>query len=81
MMTVDQHLPDATAGGAGGHFSLASLRLRIAVWARTCADYYGAAAKYERLSRLSNAELRRRGMSRETLARDVCEACERRDES
>jgi hypothetical protein len=27
---------------------------------------------YEQLSRLSDAELKRRGLSRDTLARDVC---------
>lgn len=78
MMTMDQHLSDASTG-ATGQLSLASLWSRIAVWVRTCTDYYDAAAAYEQLSRLSNAELQRRGLSRETLAREVCEACERRD--
>jgi hypothetical protein len=78
MMTMDQHLSDASTG-ATGQLSLASLWSRIVVWVRTCADYYDAAAAYEQLSRLSNAELQRRGLSRETLAREVCEACERRD--
>jgi hypothetical protein len=45
---------------------------RIGTWATTCADYYAAAAMYEQLSRLSNAELHKRGLSRDTLARDVC---------
>ena len=45
---------------------------RIATWATTCADYYAAATMYEQLSRLSNAELHKRGLSRDTLARDVC---------
>jgi hypothetical protein len=36
------------------------------------ADHYAAAAMYEQLSRLSDAELQRRGLSRSTLARDVC---------
>lgn len=50
-----------------------SLGSHVAVWIRTCADYYAAAAMYEQLSRLSDAELKRRGLSRENLARDVCE--------
>jgi hypothetical protein len=44
---------------------------------RAFADYYAAAALYEHLSRLSNAELGRRGLSRATLARHVLEACDR----
>jgi hypothetical protein len=49
-------------------------RMRTAAWLRTCATYYRAAVMYERLAGLSNAELQRRGLSRATLARDVCEA-------
>ena len=48
-------------------------------WIADCieamADHYAAAAKYEELSRLADAELRRRGLSRATLARDVLAAC------
>jgi hypothetical protein len=48
-------------------------------WIADCievmADHYAAAAKYEELSRLADAELRRRGLSRSTLARDVLAAC------
>jgi hypothetical protein len=50
------------------------LRVRIAAWFRTCVDYYEAAALYEELNRLSDAELARRGLSRPNLARDVCAA-------
>jgi hypothetical protein len=57
--------------------SIRSVGPRIVTWAETCADYYAAAAMYERLSRLSDAELARRGLSRATLARDVCAACDR----
>lgn len=42
-----------------------------------CSNYYAAAAMYEQLSKLSNAELHRRGLSRDTLARDVCRSCDR----
>jgi predicted TPR repeat methyltransferase len=61
--------------------SLPSLRPRFkALWSRlkewtmVALNHYRAAAAYEQLSRLSDAELRRRGLSRETLARDVVEA-------
>src|SRR5262245_26918502 len=47
------------------------LGLRIVAWADHCADCWAAAAMYEQLSRLSDAELARRGLSRGTLAHDV----------
>jgi hypothetical protein len=47
----------------------------------TCADYHAAAARYEELSRLSDAELERRGLSRDRLARDLSEAAGRHSES
>jgi hypothetical protein len=40
---------------------------RIVTWADSCADYYAAAAMYQELSALSDAELTRRGLSRATL--------------
>jgi hypothetical protein len=47
----------------------------MARWIADCigvmADHYAAAAKYEQLSRLSDAELKQRGLSREALARHV----------
>jgi hypothetical protein len=52
---------------------ISSLGRRIADWLATAADYYAAAAIYEQLSRLSDVELHRRGLSRATLARDVCQ--------
>ena len=54
-----------------------SLAQRIADWITTAADYYEAAAMYEQLSRLSDAELTRRGLSRATLGWDVSQACDR----
>ena len=54
-----------------------SIGRRIATWADTCADYYAAAAMYEQLSALSDAELSRRGLSRATLAGEVRAACDR----
>ena len=48
----------------------------IADCIKTLADYYAAAAKYEQLCRLSDAELKRRGFARATLARDLVAACD-----
>jgi hypothetical protein len=53
-----------------------SIGHRIGAWASACADYYRAAALYDELRGLSDAELQRRGLSRDTLARDVCQACD-----
>ena len=50
---------------------------RIAAWMAICAEYHAAAAHYEELSRLSDAELSRRGLTRDTLARDLCETADR----
>jgi hypothetical protein len=52
---------------------LGALKAYLAAWIETCAASYEAAALYDRLSGLSDTELRRRGLSRETLARDVFE--------
>ena len=57
--------------------SIKSLAHHVRMWVNTCADYYAAAAMYEQLGRLSNAELHKRGLSRDTLARDVCQSCDR----
>ena len=57
--------------------AFSSLAHRVADWITTAADYYEAAAIYEQVSRLSDAELNRRGLSRATLARDICHACDR----
>jgi hypothetical protein len=75
----------AFTGGARGACELAAPRSNwirsigpsSVVWFRTCGDYYKAAAMYERLSALSDAELARRGLSRTTLAQDGCAACVR----
>jgi hypothetical protein len=81
MTTRDQIL--SSAGFAAGRpaKSLAnwikSIGGRIAAWADTCADYYAAAAIYEQLSALSDAELARRGLSCASLAHDVRAACDR----
>ena len=56
---------------------ITSAHQRLAVWIETCADYWAAAAIYEQLSALSDAELARRGLSRTTLGQDVRTACDR----
>ena len=80
-MTVhDRLLPSQAIRPNASHspfFGLrSSLRRRIADWIRTAADYYAAATIYEQLARLSDAELHRLGLSRATLARDICQACD-----
>jgi len=68
----------ATGKSAGSLANrIRSIAGRIATWADTCADYYAAAAMYEQLSVLSDAELARRGLSRATLAHDVRATCDR----
>ena len=56
---------------------LDALKKYVVAWAETCADYYAAASLYDELSRLSDAELHRCGLSRDTLARDISQACDR----
>lgn len=49
------------------------LMFKAITWAESCADAHAAAALYANLSRLSDAELQRRGLARDTLARDLLE--------
>lgn len=56
-----------------------SLSRHIANFVATCVAYYTAAILYERLRGLSDVELARRSLNRVTLARDICEAGERKD--
>ena len=51
---------------------LGALAGYLATWCATCADYYEAAALYEELAALADAELHRRGLSRATLPRNAC---------
>ena len=46
-------------------------RMRFVCWLKKCADAYSNAVVYENLSRLSDAELKHRDLSRDILARDV----------
>ena len=64
--------------GLSRNARLGALAAYLATWCGTCADYYEAAALYEELSALSDAELQRRGLSRATLARYVSTACDGR---
>ena len=57
--------PERTSGW------LQATTARLCAWVESCADAYATAALYGELARLSDAELRRRGLARETLARDV----------
>jgi hypothetical protein len=57
--------------------SVKSLAKGIARWLQSCADYWVAAGLYESLRSLSEAELLRRGLSRDTLARDVIRSGDR----
>jgi len=53
--------------------SLASSAKSIAegfvAWVESCANYWAAAALYDSLRGLSDSELQKRGLSRDTLAR------------
>jgi hypothetical protein len=70
----------AARTNGGGHQlakSVSSIGRWIADRIEVMADYYAAAAMYEQLSRLSDAELQRRALSRAGLARSVLRACNR----
>lgn len=67
---------------SGLHITPAPLRdwirkagLRLGTWVEAYVAAAEAAALFEHLSRLSDAELHRRGLSRSTLARDVSGVC------
>jgi hypothetical protein len=69
----DTELLETSQPSLGARFG--TFKTHVAAWIETCVAYCAASALYEQLSGLSNAELHRRGLSRETLARDVCDAC------
>jgi hypothetical protein len=75
MTTHDQVLASGAlpAGEAAAPPSrwIKSFRMTLVTWAGSCANYWTAAAMYEQLSALSDAELARRGLSRATLASHV----------
>jgi hypothetical protein len=59
----------ATSGALPSVFQSALVWLARHV--KTCAAHWAASAAYEDLARLSNAELARRGLSRDRLAHDL----------
>jgi hypothetical protein len=72
---VSHSISPITAAPLRAWIRRAVLRLRI--WTEAYAAAAAEAALYGQLSRLSDAELQRRGLSRATLARDVLGAAER----
>jgi hypothetical protein len=74
--SIDAASPSETAASLSS--SIKSLARFVVAWIDTCADYYAAGAMYEQLSKLSNAELHKRGLSRDTLAREVFQSCDRK---
>jgi hypothetical protein len=69
--------PDTSRLSLAGR--LAALGAHLSACAKTCADYYEAAMLYEQVSGLSDAELRRRGLSRAALGWEIAQACDRAD--
>ena len=63
-------------GGTASLFSsIKSTAESFAAWVQSCADYWAAATLYDSLRRLSDSELQKRGLSRDTLARDIFHSC------
>lgn len=60
--------------------SLKAAAVWLLEWFDSCADHYAAARMYECLSRLSDAQLEHRGLSRATLAQDLFRMCDRTSE-
>ena len=77
MTTHEASCPTATSAGerAASLFNLVkSLTKSIASWVQSTADLWAAAALYDALRRLSDAELHKRGFSRDTLFQDVSQS-------
>jgi hypothetical protein len=70
-MTIIGAAPPTRLSLAG---RISSIARGIADCIKVMTDHYAAAARYEQLSRLSDAELQRRGLSRATLARSILAA-------
>jgi hypothetical protein len=64
-------LAEASGTTAPARSRLGSLCAGVATWLKDCADNYAAATIYENLSRLSDTELKHRGLSRDLLSRDL----------
>ena len=83
MHTKSQFPPvEEVASPRGGSISLGrlvkALASRISAWAVARADRIGAELIWRELSKLSDAELHERGLTRATLAHDVCAAVAQR---
>jgi hypothetical protein len=76
MMTPDQAIPAPALSVREGAAPDASWIMRIARHIEKWAGTYSAAAMYDQLFALSDAELARRGLSRASLAHDVSVACD-----
>jgi hypothetical protein len=61
----------ACAADQPGRPLLGRLLAYVRAWMAACVDAYAAARSYEEQRRLCDAELKRRGLSRTTLARDL----------
>ena len=61
--------------------SLKAAAVWLSEWFDSCANHYAAARMYECLSRLSDAQLEHRGLSRATLAQDLFRMCDRTSET
>ena len=61
--------------------SLKAAAVWLSEWFDSCANHYAAARMYESLSRLSDAQLEHRGLSRATLAQDLFRMCDRTSET
>lgn len=66
-----------SAGGLRLAARISAMAKSIGNYIDMMADFYAAATLYDELSRLSDAELNRRGLSRDILARDAVAACDR----
>jgi hypothetical protein len=69
------HEPIVAQATASLSSSIKSVANGFVAWIESCADYWAAAALYDSLRRLSDFELQKRGLSRETLARDIFHSC------
>jgi hypothetical protein len=68
----------APRGGLRLAGRLSSMAKSITDYIDMMADFYAAATLYDELSKLSDAELHRRGLSRDSLAREVGAGCDGR---
>ena len=70
--TFTQPLVLPSSRAALPRFSRLNLwRIRLVAWLKRCTDDYSDAIVYENLTRLSDAELKHRDLSRDIIARDL----------